>query len=241
LEHKTDFVPLLANSSLCIDGLKGEIHRQRQEQPVERRKAIHNRVLNAKSRHELSKAYDEWADFYDQDLIGEMGYVAPALACRQLLGYLEKKHAIILDAGCGTGLVGAYLFQQGYRNLEGFDYSGPMLGEAKKKGVYNVLHQGDLTRPLDLPDNGYAAIISVGTFTCGHIGPKAFDELIRITSPGGYLCFTVRERAWEKDDYRKAMDSIERSGRWRLIEEKTTDYIQEEGSNCVICVYQKIP
>jgi predicted TPR repeat methyltransferase len=212
---------------------------QHQEQPVERRKVIHNRVLNAKSREDLATAYDEWAELYDQDLVGEMGYVAPALACQLLLGHLEEKHAKILDAGCGTGLVGSYLFQRGYHNLEGFDYSGKMLAQAEKKGVYKLLYQGDLTRPLDLPDNDYAAIISVGTFTCGHIGPEAFDELIRITRPGGYLCFTVRDRAWEEDDYRKVMDNIENRGSWKLVEEKTTDYLQQEGSSCVICVYQK--
>lgn len=184
-------------------------------------------------------AYDEWAELYDQDLVGEMGYVAPALACEQLLGHLENIHAKILDAGCGTGLVGSYLYQKGYRNLEGFDYSAKMLAQAESKNVYNLLHQGDLAEPLDLPDNVFTAIISVGTFTCGHIGPEAFNELIRITRPGGHLCFTVRDRAWEEDNYRKSMDNIERRGFWKLVEERTTDYIQDDESNCVICVYQK--
>ncbi len=206
---------------------------------MERRKEIHNRVLNAKTREELASTYDEWAERYDQDLVEEMGYVAPALACQQLLRHLENTHAKILDAGCGTGLVGDYLYQNGYHNLEGFDYSAKMLARAETKGIYTKLHQGDLTRPLDLADNSYTAIISVGTFTCGHIGPEAFAELIRITSPGGYLCFTVRDRAWEEDNYRTSMDSIERSGLWTLVEEQTNDYIQEDGSNCVICVYQK--
>jgi len=206
---------------------------------VERRKAIHKRVLNAKSKEELAKAYDEWAELYDQDLIDEMGYLAPELACQQLLRHLENVHAKILDAGCGTGLVGSYLFGQGYHNLEGFDYSASMLAQAEKKGVYSALHHGDLTKPLDLPDKDYTAIISVGTFTCGHVGPEAFNELIRITRPGGYICFTVRDKAWEEDDYHKAMNDITRRGLWNLIEEKTTNYIQEDGSSCVICLYQK--
>ena len=202
-------------------------------------KEIHDRVLNATSKEELATAYGEWAEQYDKDLIDEMGYVAPAIASQLLQGYVKDRYAKILDAGCGTGLVGADLYQNGYRNLEGFDYSAQMLERAKDKGVYTRLHQGDLTGRLDLTENSYEAIISVGTFTCGHIGPEAFDELIRITKPGGHLCFTVRDQAWEEDNYRVAMDKIEKSGAWKRLEEKTTDYIQQDGSSCNVCIYQK--
>jgi len=203
------------------------------------RKEIHDRVLNATSKEELAAAYGEWAEKYDKDLIDEMGYVAPAIAGQLLQGYLKDQGARILDAGCGTGLVGTVLHQMGYHNLEGFDYSVQMLEKAKDKEVYSRLHQGDLTGSLDLPENGYDAIISVGTFTCGHVGPEAFAELIRITKPGGLLCFTVRDQAWEEDNYRSAMDRIEKSGAWKCLEEKTTAYIQQDGSNCNVCIYQK--
>ncbi len=203
------------------------------------RKEIHTRVLNATSKEELATVYGEWAEQYDKDLIDEMGYVAPAFASQVLLEYVEDQSAKILDAGCGTGLVGANLHQKGYRNLEGFDYSAQMLARAKDKGIYSRLHQGDLTGKLDLPENSYDAIISVGTFTCGHVGPEAFAELIRITKPGGHLCFTVRDQAWEEDNYRIAMDKIEKSGAWHRLEEKTTDYIQQEESSCNVCIYQK--
>ena len=203
------------------------------------RKEIHDRVLNATSKEELATVYGEWAENYDKDLIDEMGYVAPAIASQLLQGYVSDLNARILDAGCGTGLVGDALHQKGYRNLEGFDYSAQMLERAKDKEVYTRLHQGDLTGRLDLADNSYDAIISVGTFTCGHVGPEAFDELIRITKPGGHLCFTVRDQAWEEDNYRVVMDKIEKSGAWKRVEEKTTVYIQQDGSSCNVCIYQK--
>jgi len=204
------------------------------------RKEIHDRVLNAKSKEELATAYGEWAENYDKDLIDEMGYTAPLVASQLLRGYLGDQSASILDAGCGTGLVGAELHQNGYRNLEGFDYSAQMLEQARAKQVYTELHQGDLTGRLELADDSYDAIISVGTFTSGHVGPEAFAELIRITKPGGYLCFTVRDSAWEKDNYRVAMDKIEKSGAWKRVEEQTAAYIQQDGSNCNVCVYQKV-
>ncbi len=202
------------------------------------RKPIHDRVLNATTKDELIAAYAEWADQYDSDLINDMGYVAPVTAGALLQSRLSDRNARILDAGCGTGIVGEVLHQNGYDNVEGIDYSQHMLEKAAEKGVYKGLSQGDLMQPLDIADDSYDAIISVGTFTCSHVGPAAMSELIRITKPGGYICFTVREQAWEAEDYRAKMEGIEASGIWEMKEQHTADYIQQEGSQCVVCLYQ---
>lgn len=202
------------------------------------RKEIHNRVLNASSSEELIAAYAEWADSYDSDLLHDMGYVAPLIASTLLQNYLNNPDAVILDAGCGTGLVGELLHQNGYTRIEGLDYSSHMLEKAAEKGVYTVLHQANLMKPLAMQDNGYDAVISVGTFTRGHVGPAALRELVRIARPGGYICFTVRKEAWDEDSYRIVTDELARSGAWQLREEYTADYIQQEGSQCYVCLYQ---
>ncbi len=202
------------------------------------RKEIHDRVLNASNKEELMDVYREWADRYDHDLLNEMGYIAPVVAGRLLLNYLDDKVARVMDAGCGTGLVGEYLHQNGYLNIEGLDYSAQMLEKAREKRVYKTLSQGDLMSPLDITDNCYDAVISVGTFTCGHVGPAALSELVRITKPGGYICLTVRDQAWEEDNYHAEMGQIEKNGLWKLLEVSTEDYIQDEGSSCKVCIYQ---
>ena len=202
------------------------------------RKEIHDRVLNASNKEELMAAYGEWADKYDSDLLDEMGYAAPVIAGKLLQNYLKNRAAHILDAGCGTGLVGEFMHQNGYLNIEGLDYSMPMLGKARGKGVYKSLSQGDLMSPLDIANGSYDAVISVGTFTCGHVGPEAMSELVRITKLGGYICFTVREQAWDEEDYKAKMDEIEKNGFWELLEESTAGYIQQEGSKCKVCIYQ---
>ena len=94
------------------------------------RKEIHDRVLNAAGKDELMAAYKEWADKYDTDLIDEMGYVAPVIAGKLLLKYVNDPAVEILDAGCGTGLVGAFLSENGYSNITGLDYSPEMLSQA---------------------------------------------------------------------------------------------------------------
>lgn len=203
-----------------------------------KQRKILDRVLNAATTEELAKAYNEWANNYDHDLIDEMGYVAPQIATQLFSDNVEDRSTVILDAGCGTGLVGEHLRRHGYKNIQGLDYSRAMLEKAGQKKIYRKLTQGDLTGPLDIAGNTFEAIISVGTFTCGHVGPKAFDELLRITKPGGHICFTVREQAWEEDGYLDRMSALQRDGAWTMLAESTTDYIKNEGSSCKICLYQ---
>ena len=202
------------------------------------RKEIHDRVLNAASLEELRAAYSDWAERYDGDLLGEMGYVAPLITSKVLTNHMGDKNGRILDAGCGTGIVGELLHKDGFRDIEGLDYSQPMLDKAGQKDVYRALIQGDMTKPLGIVDNAYDAVISVGTFTCGHVGPEAFGELIRITRTGGAICFTVREQTWVEDGYRAKLREIENKGHWELQELRTADYILQEGARCKVCLYE---
>ena len=82
----------------------------------------------------VRQVYDDWAQTYDEDL-DTLGYVAPQNAVALLADLLPDRESLILDAGCGTGLVGAYLQQAGYGRLHGSDYSPEMLAEAEKRGI----------------------------------------------------------------------------------------------------------
>ncbi len=115
-----------------------------------------------------------------------------------------------------------------------------MLQKAKEKQDYRSLIQADLTKPLYLDSHLYDAIISVGIFTLGHVGPDAFSELIRITKPGGIICFTVRQEAWVEHEYRKRTMEFELAKKWELKEMQTVEYIQEEGSSCKVLVYEVV-
>lgn len=173
-------------------------------------------VYSAKDNQELADRYDEWASEYEQDLLVE-SYTGPEPAVEMLVKYISKD-AIILDAGAGTGLVGQLLHQRGYPNLEAMDISAGMLEEARKKNVYKFLHQGVLGSPLDFTSDYFDGIISVGTFTLGHAPSSGFDELIRITKPGGYIVFTIRPDYYENSDFKEKLPALEAAGSWRLVE-----------------------
>jgi len=205
------------------------------------RRSIHERVLSAASADELASAYGDWATSYDDDLTGEMAYPAHTTVARTLREVLEPEGARVLDAGCGTGLVGVELARLGYDDIDGVDYSPDMLAEADKKEVYTRLEEVDLTDELDLPSDHYDAVTCVGTFTLGHVGPSALGELIRVTRPGGHLCFSVRDEAWERDDYAAALQALTDQGRWTEVSVEVVPYIEEEGSTCHLCLYRITP
>ena len=88
----------------------------------------------------------------------------------------------VIDAGCGTGLVADHLPAE--ITVDGVDLSPDMLELAEKKGRYRSLLEADLTKPLPFGDGAYAGMTCAGTFTQGHVGPEALDELLRVLKPG---------------------------------------------------------
>ncbi|NEO69454.1 MAG: class I SAM-dependent methyltransferase [Moorea sp. SIO3H5] len=173
-------------------------------------------VYSSQNNQELTERYDIWAKDYEQDLDDAFGYVGPEPGAEVLVNYVSKD-AKILDAGAGTGLVGQLLHQRGYHHLEAMDISSGMLEEARKKNVYTSFHQQVLGEPLDFPSATFDAIISVGVFTYGHVKSNAFDELIRITKPGGYIVVTMPTDLYESNEFKPKLTALEESGQWEMV------------------------
>lgn len=176
---------------------------------------ILNRIYNLQGGpEECRDAYKDWAKTYDQDTVEGMGYVAPRVTADKIASLL-KPDAVILDAGCGTGLAGEALAERGFRTIDGMDISPDMLEVAREKGAYRTLQTEDMTGPLSYESNTYDAVVCVGTFTHAHVGPKGFDELVRITRPGGPIVATVHEDVWG-DGYEAHFARLEADGAARL-------------------------
>ncbi len=195
-------------------------------------------TYEAKTPQELIEAYGKWAHLYDNDTLEVMGYVGPKVAADMLDFHLESQDSRVLDAGCGTGLVGEILDKLGYENVDAMDFSADMLSEAEKKEVYRKLYQEDMNGRLAIADNSYDATICVGTFTFAHVGPHAFDELVRVTRPGGHICFTIRDGAYQEYGYRTKMLEMEATDKWQLQELREEDYLVKENVTAKFCTYQ---
>lgn len=194
-------------------------------------------VFASQNPEELASRYDEWAASYEDDM-GDHG--GPTETVAVLARYVSPQ-ARILDAGCGTGLVGQILAGRGFTRLDGLDLSAGMLREAAKKGCYTKLHRQALGEPLDLPSAEYDAVLAVGVFARAHAPSRSLLELIRITRPGGYVLFTLRPEFMMGTDFRDTLERLTASGAWRLIE--TTEpfdgrYKDFPGINLQVWVYQ---
>ena len=138
-------------------------------------------IYKLKTSKELLKYYQDWTENnkYNKDMV-DWKYTAPRETVSVLKKYVFNKNSKILDAGCGTGLVGIELKKYGYSNIEGVDFSQSML-DLVPQGIYKKIEKIDLNKPLKFKDNIYDVIMCVGTFTYGHVKPQALDELIRTT------------------------------------------------------------
>ena len=174
-------------------------------------------VYESTSEEELEDRYDTWAVDYDRDLAKEFAWNAPQNATDVFAKHVDKA-ARVLDAGAGTGLVGEGLVKAGYNNLVARDLSKGMLEEARGKGLYNEFHQMALGGTLDLATGEFDAVISVGVFTQGHAPASSFDELARITKPGGSIVFSLRVDIYEAGGFKEQQSSMEEAGVWRLAE-----------------------
>jgi SAM-dependent methyltransferase len=100
-----------------------------------------------------------------------------------------------------------------------------MLEEARKKNVYESLRRMELGKSLDFPDDVFSATISAGVFTAGHAPPDSFDELVRITEPGGCVIFSVRDDVYREGGFEEKLEALAASGEWTMVEE-SRPYVQ---------------
>lgn len=145
---------------------------------------------------EAKKMYDDWANTgnYEKN-VREWGYdmpekIAAAAAGQTLNATLED--CKVLDAGAGDGLSGVALKEAGFTNIIGTDLSPDMLAIAKERDVYSELKIADLSGQSEFEDNTFDVITIVGVLTYIEATSSCLSEMIRISKPGGILCFSHR-------------------------------------------------
>lgn len=183
-------------------------------------------VYSAQKPEELVQVYDAWAENYDADM-SKVGYRHPAIGLAMLARHVEKGAAPLLDAGAGTGLIGEWLAIMGYPEAEALDLSEGMLKVAERKRVYSALHRAALGGDLPFPSDRFAAIISTGVFTAGHVGVEGLDELIRICRPGGVIVLSIKDLMWVSS-FGAYVAGFEAKGLIKLIDD-TGPYISMPG------------
>lgn len=190
-------------------------------------KEILGRVSHLEEGDDSRDIYDDWSDDYDDHLIEEFGYVSPEIAAQALSDEVEASDVIIIDYGCGTGLVGQALNQQGFLSVDGIDISAGMLEQARAKQVYRNLTRGDLTTSIALDDSIYDAATCVGSMGAGHVGAQHIAELLRPLKAGGLIVIILNGMYYQSGGFEQAFRQLESDGLWRIRRLEEFNYMTQ--------------
>lgn len=193
------------------------------------------------SREDCLTLYAHWATTYNEDLAdASQNYVAPIIVAETALKSSNYTKGTILDAGCGTGLVGEALARGGATTIDGLDLSPAMLKVAESTGVYRNLMLGDLTQKIEKPDEAYDMVTCVGTFTQGHVGPDpALREFVRVTKKDGLIVATILDEIWLSGGYKAEVEKLEAEGLVDVISVELKDYIIARRDRASVIVLRK--
>ncbi|CAN5593368.1 hypothetical protein BH09PSE5_BH09PSE5_31750 [soil metagenome] len=161
--------------------------------------------------------FDDYADQFDEHLVGVLGYQAHAVLVRQLQVLVAAedgasaasrpaRFAATLDLGCGTGLCGK-LVKPLTDRLVGVDLSSQMMERAKALGVYDQLVHEDIAAFLHATGESFDLIVAADVFIyTGDLAPlfegarKVMGGTNAETRPRMF-CFSVEQSPDEDSDF----------------------------------------
>jgi len=170
-----------------------------------------------KTPEDSKRLYAAWAKTYDAGFAARMDYCLPERVVQAFVAC--RPRGPVLDIGAGTGLVGAHLAAADLGPVDGVDISQEMLDVAAERGVYRRLFIGDMTARLDVADGTYQSVVSSGTFTTGHVGPEALDEVLRVAARGAQIAISVSKAHFEAAGFAAKFDAL--AGRITALELKS--------------------
>ena len=193
-------------------------------------------IYKLTSKEKVLEYYDNWTNKsqYNQDMV-DWQYTAPQHSVNLFKQHAPNKDVQILDAGCGSGLVGIELKKEGFMNLKGADFSQSMLDLVPDE-IYNSIELIDLNDHLYFKDNYFDAIMCVGTFTYGHVKAHTLNEFIRITKNNGLICFTVNEGIYSEYEFDKKIEELSKNNLWKIIKLSKSPYIENKDVQAWLCL-----
>jgi predicted TPR repeat methyltransferase len=145
----------------------------------------------------VQSLFDDYAVNFEHSLVKDLGYTGYERLRngfdRAMVNIGETKPlSLVIDAGCGTGLVGEQ-FRNISKVLVGVDLSAAILEQAQQKrpGLYNNTRVGDVIATFDEFANQISLIIAGDSYIYfGDLLPL-FEAMEKGLKPGGYAAFTL--------------------------------------------------
>ena len=182
-----------------------------------------------------NKGFDLWADGYDRTVgVSDEENTYPFAGYKKVLGgiyqtVMEKRDAVVLDLGFGTGALTAKLYENGC-TVYGQDFSARMIELASEKMSGAHLYQGDFSKGLaeELQNMRYDFIVA--TYSLHHLDDEQkvwFLNILleRLNDDGkiliGDVAFSTREELdrcrrevgdeWDEDEIYFVVDEMKRA------------------------------
>ncbi|MDD9908116.1 MAG: class I SAM-dependent methyltransferase [Ahrensia sp.] len=181
-------------------------------------------AYSLKTPQDSVRLYAKWAESYDEGFAAEQGYRTPAVIATAFAEAATEHDTPLLDVGCGTGLLAAALPPSLQASLWGLDISAQMLAVAEEKHLYQRLIEGNLLERLPFDDATFGCILSAGTFTTGHVGPQAFEELLRISKPDALFLVSVHAHYFHEAGFDMTFGELNQAGAITPIQTEAFDF-----------------
>lgn len=182
--------------------------------------------------------YAKFAAAYEQAM-ADNGYLTPGRTAEALAACEADRSAPVLDIGCGSGLSGLALKAAGFETLDGTDYSDEMLEQARAKGLYRALWQGDLSVPDAERTESYDTINAAGVINPGHAPPEALDNALAMLKPGGLFAFSLNDHAVEARDYEGRLHMLLDGGWAELLHREYGEHMPGKDLKAWVYVLRK--
>ena len=210
-----------------------------------------------KYKQEFTKEHFDYIASNYEGMYLRMGYPDPQYVAN-FVGKMTKKARInpadakVADFACGTGLVGQYLAEQGFKSVVGLDVSPAMLEEASEKGVYTALHEQVHSQPAELPSefkNKFDFATCFSLVNNNHMDYLLFEEMLLALKKGGHAVFAARFSYMGHYWYDAVIKEMHESGRWNLVATETFfkyDKLEEVSigrfskTPCKVFVFEKL-
>lgn len=197
-----------------------------------------DKVYHLDSPEETRALYDQWADSYDDEVL-DNGYATPVRVARALAAQIRNMDRPILDFGCGTGLSGAALIQQGFTVIDGADLSADMLAGAREKGIYRDLWQVHPGSDLPFDPGAYLAIVASGVIGAGAAPADTLDLLMGQLAPGGLFAFSFNDHTLTEEDYMRRLSDWAANGVAHQLFQEHGDHLPGIGLSSTVYVFEK--
>ena len=173
-------------------------------------------AYSVKTPDDNRQLYAKWADTYETIFVATQKYRYPQAISEVFHNVITSANiSSVVDIGTGTGLTGMYLSSlRPNLIIDGIDISPEMLAKAREKkrldgsSVYQLLLVKDMSGMASTPNSPYDALICSGTFTHGHLGPEALDNLIKLVRPNGWCVIGVNNEHFEAREFDKKLNQL---------------------------------